>query len=61
MSKRARQDSLRAGITFTRTDFASSCHAVSGFFTADDKEQRGNEDDTEENIHHERHGSVPPS
>lgn len=61
MSERARIRPLRTAAFFNRPDFAPSCHVVSGFLPADDEEKRGNEDDTDENVHHERHRSVPPS
>jgi len=61
MSERARIQPLRTGAFFTRPDSARSRHVVSGFLPADDEEKRGNENDTDENIHQKRHGPVPPS
>jgi hypothetical protein len=61
MPERARTHSLREGSFSTRPDFVPSCHVVSGFFTADDEVDRGNEDNADQDVHGKRHEMVPPS
>jgi hypothetical protein len=61
MPERAQAHTLREGSFSTLPDSAPSCHVVSGFFTADDEVDRGNEDNADQDVHGKRHEIVPPS
>jgi hypothetical protein len=61
MSERARIHPLRTGAFSARPECEPLGIVVSGFFAADDKVDRGNEDHADQDVHGKRHETIPPS